>query len=66
MAKNCRDYCRYAQFCTKYYPNIKGEDNLSDDDCPMAWKIEDLLHDAEYEEEEHEQADNCGEPDERS
>lgn len=29
------------------YKNFKGEEGLQRDDCPMAWKIEDILMDAE-------------------
>jgi len=44
---NCRDKCRHSQLCSKYYSRFQGEEGLTPDDCPMAWKIEDILMDAE-------------------
>lgn len=55
--RNCREYCRFAACCY-----AKGEPGLDPDDCPTAWKIEDILndynpadYDAEAEEEELEE-----------
>lgn len=44
---NCREYCQYKTICAKYYHNFKGEEKLDSSDCPMAWKIEDGLMDAQ-------------------
>jgi len=49
MKKSCKDYCPYAKYCYQ-----KGERGLDPDDCPTAWKIEDVLNDYEPEEEENE------------
>ena len=46
MARNCKEYCPYTKICSKYYPKCKGEEGLSHSECPIAWKIEDLLMDA--------------------
>ena len=43
--KNCREYCPYTKICTEIYPNFAGEEGLSHNDCPMAWKIEDIISD---------------------
>lgn len=40
--RNCKDYCRFAQHCY-----IKGGEGVDPDECPMYFKIEDLLWDAE-------------------
>jgi len=49
MKKSCKDYCPYAKYCYQ-----KGERGLDPDDCPTAWKIEDILNDYEPEEEDKE------------
>ena len=36
-------YCRYARMCY-----AKGEPGLSPDDCPTAWRIEDIIDDTRY------------------
>ena len=38
--RNCKDYCRFRRCCY-----AKGEPGLDSDDCPTAWKIEDILND---------------------
>ena len=38
--RNCKDYCRFRRCCY-----AKGEPGLDPDDCPTAWKIEDILND---------------------
>lgn len=45
--RNCREFCRFAQICAKHYPGCTGEEGLDPSDCPMAWKIEDLVMDGE-------------------
>lgn len=45
--RNCREVCGYKSLCEQMYKNFKGEEGLQRDDCPMAWKIEDILMDAE-------------------
>ena len=37
--KNCREYCRFSRYCYQ-----KGEPGLDPDDCPTAWKIEDVIN----------------------
>lgn len=48
---NCRKICVYRQFCEKKYPDYHGGENGERPhvECPMAWKIEDILMDAEPE-----------------
>ena len=41
--RNCKQYCRYARMCY-----AKGEPGLSPDDCPTAWRIEDIIDDTRY------------------
>lgn len=43
---NCREYCPYKEICKKQYPNCQGEERLHHSDCPMAWRIEDIIMDA--------------------
>ena len=43
---NCRDYCKFSQHCHTFYPEHHGEERLSPDDCPKAWRIEDMEWDA--------------------
>lgn len=53
--RNCKNYCRFAKYCYQ-----KGEPGLDPDDCPTAWKIEDLIDESKYpdtEEDEHERTD---------
>ena len=45
--KNCREYCPYTKICAEHYPNCTGEEGLSHSDCPIAWKIEDLIMDGD-------------------
>ena len=40
--RSCHDYCKYSQKCYE-----KGQINRDPDECPNAWKIEDLIWDAE-------------------
>ena len=40
--RNCREYCRFARHCY-----IEGRAGVDPEECPMAFKIEDLLWDAE-------------------
>ena len=44
--RNCKEYCRFREACDKFYPGIEGEDGLDPNDCPVAWKIEDLSNDS--------------------
>lgn len=46
---NCRKICVYRQFCEKKYPDYHGGENGERPhvECPMAWKIEDILMDAQ-------------------
>ena len=46
-ARNCKEYCPYRRCCY-----AKGEAGLDPDDCPTAWKIEDILNDYEPEDDE--------------
>lgn len=39
--RNCREYCRYTRYCYQ-----KGEPGLDSDDCPTAWKIEEIINEA--------------------
>ena len=50
-ARNCKEYCYYAKQCYE-----KGDVGLNPFDCPMAWKIEDILND--YIPEDYELEDN--------
>lgn len=45
---NCRKICVYRQFCEAKFPEYSGGENGDRPhvDCPMAWKIEDILMDA--------------------
>jgi hypothetical protein len=40
--KNCHEYCHYRKQC-RYE---KGANGINPDDCPMYWKIDDLMNDA--------------------
>ena len=46
---NCRKICVYRQFCAEKFPDYAGGENGERPhvSCPMAWKIEDILMDAE-------------------
>ena len=44
--RNCREFCPYREICKKHYPRCTGEEGLSHSECPIAWKIEDILMDA--------------------
>ena len=47
---NCRDICYHSELCAHAYPNFHGaktEDERPWNDCPFAFKIEDLLQEAE-------------------
>lgn len=41
--KNCHEYCRFARQC-KY---CKGSNGYDPEECGWAYKIEDLMNDAE-------------------
>lgn len=43
--KNCHEYCHYRKQC-RYE---KGANGIDPDDCPMYWKIDDLMNDARME-----------------
>ena len=54
--RNCKDYCRFRRCCY-----AKGEPGLDPDDCPTAWKIEDILNDynpADYQTDDDEQMED--------
>lgn len=38
--RNCKDYCRFSKCC--YTKGFIGQDP---NECPTAWKIEDILND---------------------
>ena len=44
---NCKSYCRFAQYC-----HAEGEEKLDPEDCPAAWRIEDLMENKPEEAEE--------------
>ena len=46
---NCRKICVYRQFCEKTFPDYSGGEHGDRPhvECPMAWKIEDILMDVE-------------------
>jgi hypothetical protein len=58
----CKDYCRWAQHCY-----AKGEIGLDPDDCPTAWRVEelaasewdshDIVDDSSYQQDEEEEDD---------
>lgn len=50
--KNCHEYCRFAK-CCRY---AKGENGLDPEDCGWAFKIEDLLNEADEIREEQKKA----------
>ena len=50
--KNCHEYCRYAKMC-RYCDGYNGKDP---EDCPMYYKIDDLLMDAKDIKEEQERS----------
>lgn len=46
---NCRDICCHKNLCPRIYPDFHGAETEDEHpwwDCPMAFKIEDLLQDA--------------------
>ena len=47
MPENCKNYCPWRRYCY-----AKGEPGLDPDDCPTAWKIEEICNEAKYEPEE--------------
>ena len=50
--KNCRETCRYKEICKNHFPNCSGSEGLSPNDCPIAWKIEDILMDYPFSDED--------------
>lgn len=59
-ARNCKEYCRFAKCCY-----LKGEPGLDPDECPRAWKIEDILMETKDwpdQEDEEEEDDNERDP----
>ena len=44
---NCRERCPYTEICKKAFPKFQGDNELQHYECPMAWKIEDLIDDYE-------------------
>jgi hypothetical protein len=45
--RSCREYCRFSQYCHR-----EGELGLDPEDCPAAWRIEDLMENKPEEAEE--------------
>lgn len=47
---NCRKICVYRQFCEKTFPEYAGGEHGERPhvECPMAWKIEDILMDVPF------------------
>ena len=45
---NCQELCPYKQQCVDFFGchGHETEDKHPHADCPMAWKIEDVLNDA--------------------
>jgi hypothetical protein len=48
--RNCKEYCYYKHIC-----HSKGEPGLNPDDCPRAWRIEDMIHEPPEEPDEPEE-----------
>ena len=53
---NCRERCPYSRICEKAFPLFKGDEETKHYECPMAWKIEDLINDREPMEDEYDDA----------
>lgn len=47
VMSNCRERCPYRKICKEIFPQFNGDEETKHYECPMAWKIEDLLNDYE-------------------